>query len=283
MLNAISAEAIKFTRHRATWGLVWIWPLGLVALYLVAIGLDLAGADEDTQTGGGLQAWIANAVGFWNVPGHVIGRFLIGAFVAVVFAGEYGWNTWKLIVPHRARASLIAAKYIVSFSLLTIGFVAAALLFNLLGWVEDVVTGDPIPAGISLGLLAQAHLDGALASLAPVLLTIAYVSLAAIVSRSTTGAIVAGIVAITFEQVFAGFAPALASYAPGLITFLHQALPGYHLANLASFIAQGQALVVPFPAGPVSASLAASIAILAGWVIGLAGLTFWRFGRQDLN
>ena len=38
----------------------------------------------------------------WDVPDNAVGRYLICAFVAVVFAGEYGWNTWKLIVPHRA-------------------------------------------------------------------------------------------------------------------------------------------------------------------------------------
>jgi ABC-2 type transport system permease protein len=283
MLSAISAEAIKFTRHRATWGLVWIWPLGLILLYMIAIGVDLAGADEDTQPGGGLQGWIANAAGFWNVPGHPIGRYLIGAFVAVVFAGEYGWNTWKLIVPHRARTTLIGAKYAVSFGLLALGFIAAALLFNALGWIEDVVTGDPIPAGITYGALAQAHGAGMLAVLGPVLLTIAYVSLAAILTRSTVGALVIGIVVTTFEQVFTSLAPALAPYAPGLVAFLHQALPGYHLTNIASFVGQGQALAVPFPGGPLAATLGFSLAVVAAWIVGLVGFTLWRFQKQDLN
>ena len=70
--------------------------------------------------------WIETSVDFWNVPAHPFGRYLLGAFVAVVFAGEYGWNTWKLIVPHRARNSLIAAKYVVALALLACGFALAA-------------------------------------------------------------------------------------------------------------------------------------------------------------
>ena len=37
MLDAISAEAMKFRRHRATWGLVWIWPIGVVFFLSMAI------------------------------------------------------------------------------------------------------------------------------------------------------------------------------------------------------------------------------------------------------
>jgi ABC-2 type transport system permease protein len=283
MLGVLTAEAIKFTRHRATWGLVWIWPIGLTLIYLLAIGIDLAGADEDTQPGGGLQGWIANAVGFWNVPGHPFGRYLIGAFTAVVFAGEYGWNTWKLIVPHRARATLIAAKYAITFLLLAAGFVLAASLFNFMGWVEDVVTGDPIPDGITAAALLQAHGAAAAATIAPVLLTIAYVGLAAILSRSTVAALVIGLVVTTIEQLFRSFGPMLEPYAPALVGALYQILPGHHLANIGNWLTEGQLLEVPFPSGAFTAPIATSLLIVASWIAALVALTFWSFRRQDIN
>ena len=103
MLDAISAEALKFRRHRATWGLVWIWPIGVIVIWLLAIGVDLANGTQEARRAPTAAGWIADAVSFWNVPRAIRSdRYLIGAFVAVVFAGEYGWNTWKLIVPHRA-------------------------------------------------------------------------------------------------------------------------------------------------------------------------------------
>lgn len=283
MLDAISAEALKFRRHRATWGLVWIWPIGIVLFWLLAIAIDLAKGGSPGDGPASAVGWIANSVDFWNVPAQPIGRYLLGAFVAVVFAGEYGWNTWKLIVPHRARNTLIAAKYVVALALLACGFTLAAIFFNLFGWIEDLATGDSIPAGIAAGALLQAHGLAALAALAPVLLTTAYVSLAAILTRSTVAALVIGLVITTVEQLFRAYAPFLALQAPALVEALYQALPGYHLANLGSWIVDGRALMVLFPSGPLSMAPMASLAILAAWILGLTALTFHVFRRQDIN
>jgi ABC-2 type transport system permease protein len=202
----------------------------------------------------------------------------------VVFAGEYGWNTWKLIVPHRARNSLIAAKYVVALALLACGFVLGAILFNLSSaGSRTSLTGDPIPAGIAAGALLQAHALAALAALAPILLTTAYVSLAAILTRSTVAALVIGFVITTVEQLFRVYAPMLAAQRAGLVGMLYQALPGYHLGNLGYWLSEGRVLVVPFPSGPFSMAPAASLAIVAAWTLGLTALTFRIFRRQDIN
>ncbi|HEV2815680.1 MAG TPA: hypothetical protein VGW40_00445 [Allosphingosinicella sp.] len=283
MLDAIAAEAIKFVRHRATWGLVWIWPIGLCVIGLIAIAVGLLNPSVADSGQANAAGWIADAVAFWRVPGQGLGRYVIGAFVAVVFAGEYGWNTWKLIVPHRARSTLIAAKYIVALALLACGFALGAILFNLVGWAEDVLTGDAIPAGIALGALAKAHVLGALAAIAPLLLTTAYVSLAAILTRSTVAALMIGLAITTAEQLFRTFAPLLEPYAPALIGALYRALPGYHVANVGGWITTGELLQTPLAAGPYSAPFALSLATVAFWVALLVGLTFWRFRRQDIN
>ena len=61
------AEALKFRRHRATWGLVWIWPIGLVVIWLLAIGVDLANGEAEAGPVPTAAGWIADAVGFWSV------------------------------------------------------------------------------------------------------------------------------------------------------------------------------------------------------------------------
>jgi hypothetical protein len=283
MLDAISAEGLKFRRHRATWGLVWIWPIGIALFWLFAIAIDLAKGGSSGDGPASAAGWIENAVDFWNVPAQPIGRYLLGAFIAVVFAGEYGWNTWKLIVPHRARATLIAAKYVVALALVACSYLLAAILFTGLGWIEDVVTGDRIPAGIAAGALIQAHAVAALAAIAPVLLTTAYVSFAAILTRSTVAGLVIGLVITTLEQLFRFYGPMLEPRAPGLVGALYQALPGYHLGNVGTWITEGRALVIPFPSGPFSMAVAASLTILAAWIGGLTVLTFRLFRRQDIN
>lgn len=281
MLDAISAEAMKFRRHRATWGLVWIWPIGVVFLLSMAILIQVAKGEvgrPETVAG-----WIDDAADFWQLAAEPMGRCLICAFVAVVFAGEYGWNTWKLIVPHRARNSLIAAKYVVALALLICGFTSGALLFNLLNWLKDLATGTPIPAGITAGALLQVHGLAFLAALGPIMFTAAYTSLAAILTRSTIAALVIGLVVTTLERLFRYFAPMLEPHAPGLIGLLYQVLPGYHLANLGTWLTEGHVLEVPFPSGLFSMAPMASLAIVAAWTLCLIVLTFRVFRRQDIN
>lgn len=283
MLDAISAEALKFSRHRATWGLVWVWPLLVLTVGLIGIGIGLAEGGSNGADNGTAAGWLATKAGFWNVPAHAFGRYLIGAFVAVVFAGEYGWNTWKLIVPHRSRVTLIAAKYVVALLLMTIGFGLGAVLFNLMTWAVDLTIGNPVPAGVTFGAIVSAHGLGAAAAIAPVFVTVAYVSLAAMLTRSSVAALVIGLVITTVDQVFRGLAPMLEPYAPILVNLFYPVLPGYHTANIANWLGTGQALEVPFPSGPYATSVTVSLAVAAAWTLGCVLLTFQAFRRQDIN
>ena len=117
MLSAISAETLKLGRHRATWLLVWIFPIAAFALASTAVLVQLSRSDVPTGDVADLQIWLENSASFWNTPPNGLVRIIVCAYVAVVFAGEYSWNTWKLIVPHRARSTLIASKYLVVIGL----------------------------------------------------------------------------------------------------------------------------------------------------------------------
>ena len=242
MLDAISAEALKFRRHRATWGLVWIWPIGLTIIMLLAIVIDLA-------NGG---------VGATSEPAHRRrldrgrDRLLERARPSLrplsdrrLRRGGVRRRIWLEHLeadrpaprPQHADRRQICRRFGLARDAASPSPPSCSTRS---GWVEDVVTGDPIPAGIALGALLKAHGLAALAAVAPVLLTTAYVSLAAILTRSTVGALVIGLVITTLEQLFRSFAPMLESYAPALVGALYQALPGYHLANIGG-LAHGRA------------------------------------------
>lgn len=282
MLDAISAESLKLTRHKATWFLVWLYPVGFFAIFLAAIVAGLVAPEPPAQAG--LQEWLFDTAVIWYIPGNALGRYLIAAFAAVAFAGEYGWNTWKLIVPHRARFALIAAKYVVVVALLAIAFALTALLSVLGTSLEDVITGDPLPAGITAGALFEVHGEAALSALAPGLLTVAYASLAAILTRSTIAALVIAIVAVSIEQLIFNFGPILYMKSPALVWGLYHALPGYHLDNLTRWIREGAGAVTEFPFGAtVALGWATSLAVTAAWIGGLAALTVASFKRQDIN
>jgi len=283
MLSAMSAEALKLRRHRATWLLVWIFPILVLVGTTVAIIAQLVQNSPPAAGAPELAKWLDDAADFWDAPPNGLPRMLIGAFIAVVFAGEYGWNTWKLIVPHRSRTTLIGAKYAVSLTLIYAAFLLAALIMMTMGWLEDVLTGDPLPEGITAGGLFTAHWRGFVGGLPTVLFTIAFVSLAAILTRSTVAALVIGIVVVTLEQLFRAFGPILSMYMPGLVELLYQVLPGYHLANLAEWATDRRAEAVPFPSGIIAYDWTTSLAIASAWILGLVALTFLRFRRQDIN
>jgi len=282
MLDAIRAETLKLTRHKASWFLVWLYPIGLT-LALVAVLVSSLVSPEPPEPQG-LNEWLEGTTVAWMIPGELVGRYLMGAFVIVAFAGEYGWNTWKLVVPHRSRSSLIAAKYATVSGLFAIAFLLAAIIGIVGSFVVDVVSGDPLPAGITAGGLLAVHSKAALAALPPALITLGYASLAAVLTRSTIAALVIVIVAGALEQILFNGGPFLSTKAPALIWFLYHVLPGYHLENLGSWIGQGTALSVAFPSGgTVALPWSVSVGAVAAWAAGLIGLTFAAFRRQDIN
>ena len=282
MLEALSAEALKMRTHKATWFLVWLFPIAFTIVMLIMIGSGMLGFDPPDRPD--LHGWLENTVLIWFVPSNAFGRYLISAFVAVVFAGEYGWNTWKLIVPHRRRPSLIAAKYALVVGLFAISFLVTAVLITALTFADDLLTGDTIPAGVNAAVLWGEHSRSALAAILPVLIAVGYASLAAVVTRSTIAALVIAIAATTLEQVIVGFGPQLYANFPSIVWPLYNILPGHHIANVSDCVREGAALKRPFPGGlAVHYSCTASLAILAAWIAALWGATFAVFRRQDIN
>ena len=282
MLEALSAEALKMRTHKATWFLVWLFPIAFTIIMLLMIGAGIAGVDKPEQPD--VADWIENTTLIWFVPNNAVGRYLISAFIAVMFAGEYGWNTWKLIVPHRRRTSLVAAKYGLILILFAISFILTAILLTGLSFADDALTGDTVPAGLNAAVLWDSHWKAALAAVAPVLIATGYASLAAVLTRSTIAALVIAIVATTIEQVVVGFGPQLYMKFPSIVWPLYHVLPGHHIASLAECIREGAALKRDFPGGlVVQYSCAASVAILLAWIAALWGATFAAFRRQDIN
>lgn len=283
MLDALSAEGLKLTRHKATWFLVWLYPILFLLLFLVSIAIGLAHQVAHARPPV-TSHWIEQTAIIWKLPNQTIGRYLIAAYVAVAFAGEYGWNTWKLIVPHRARAALIAAKFVMIFLLFLAALALTAALSVLGTWIEGLANGHPAPGGVTAAAILDVHARTALAGLAPFLFTLASIGLAAVLTRSMVAALVIGIVVATVEQVFLAFGPLLSTYAPALVWTSYHALPGYHLANLASWIEAGTARESAFPDGRIVAlGWATSLAACVAWIGALTAATFAAFQRQDIN
>jgi ABC-type transport system involved in multi-copper enzyme maturation permease subunit len=276
-MGALTAEFSKMLRHRALWGLVWIFPIGLTLLFVLGMLLRNAHPVHPPSMRMSADIWIDGTTVVWKVAGIALGRYFVGAFTALVFAGEYGWNTWKLIVPHRRRLDLIAAKYAVVVGLLMLSFAIASVLAIALNIISPMVTGaTPPPDGITVGALLAAHGRSALAALVSTLLTVGYASLASILLRSTLGGAVVAVAVVTAEGLASAFAPLLDPT-------LFLALPSYHLRNLTSWIVSGRAAVQLLPSGMIQDPWTTSLAWIAAWTVVLWVAAIVTFERQDLN
>ena len=279
MRNLIAAEWTKLIPHKGTWLLVWIYPVLFLLVLTIAIFAEGKNPDAMTATG-----WIDDTTMIWYVPMISLGRYFIAAYFGLVFAGEYGWNTWKLVVPHAARWRLIAAKYAVALGLLYVAWIAAAAISLVLAYVEAAVTGTAVPQGVTLAGLARAHGQPIVEAIAPVLLTAGYASALAVLTRSTLAAFIVSLVLITFDDLFGKIVLWLSAFGMEWLAVPYRLLPGYHLQNMWMWLHTGAGFKLPLASGTVIAySQTVSLAALAIWVVGLVGLTFAVFRRQDIN
>jgi ABC-type transport system involved in multi-copper enzyme maturation permease subunit len=273
MVELLQAERIKLTRHRVAWLTLWIFPIGVLLVSVLMTGYEWMRPEPPKP--GDAAAWIKETTQVWSLPQNALGRFFVAAFTAVAFGGEYGWNTWKLIGPHRDRSSLLLAKYVVVLALVATAFLAYAALYIPLAMINGALTNDPAPAGIEFGALLAAHGPEALQTAIVTLLTVAYASTAAMLTRSTMAGAITAIVVITLESA----AQLLLMVSPALYRWT----PMHHLGNLESWIEKGRALTIPVTQPPIADGWVVSAVYLAALTFGLIALTFAAFRRQDLN
>ena len=280
MRNIVSAEWTKLLPHKGTWLLVWIYPI----IFALILMIGLIGEPGMSKAAGVAKGWIGETTMVWHIASFPMGRYFIAAYIALVFAGEYGWNTLKLVLPHTQRWKLIAAKYAVAIGLLYAAWALAAGMTVVAEYAKTALASLPVPEGVTLGAILNGHITALLHGVAPLLLTAGYASLLAVVTRSTLAAFIASLVLITFDELFGKLIGLLSAYGMEWLSVPYRVLPGYHLDNFASWTQEGVGFQVKLASGAVVAcSQTTSMLALAAWIIGLFALTFAIFRRQDVN
>jgi ABC-type transport system involved in multi-copper enzyme maturation permease subunit len=279
MRNLISAEWTKMLPHKGTWLLVWIYPILFFVIFAITIMVEPKSTKPESVAG-----WIEDTSVIWHVSSISLGRYFVAAYFAILFAGEYGWNTWKLVVPHAARWKLAASKYVVALGLLYIAWIATALISVAMRYLGSVVTGETLPQGLTLGAILDGHFTLLKLGIAPLLITVGYATAAAVLTRSTMATVIISIVLVTLDELFGRIVGWLSSYGMEWPALIYRVLPGYHLHNLSSWMQGGVAYQAKLATGTVIAySYSTSFLALTAWIVGLAGLTLWVFRRQDIN
>ena len=192
LTDAIAAEGYKFLRNRSVlfWGFVFV-PLAVLLFNLTLetyLGLHNSGIVGGRAGEIPLGEQVLHGIG---LAGSSFAQIFFVAGAAAIFAGEYRWETWRLLTPRNSRINLLAAKFAVyamacAASLAGLGL--GALLQTLYGAMLNGMTiAMPSAAfgGQLLGLF--------LATWAELLVVGVFTAAVAVAGRAMTGALLAGI------------------------------------------------------------------------------------------
>lgn len=185
--QAFNAEIFKLSRNR--WTLFWAFG------FMPVFGL-VSGLIEETA----VRAYVGDVLPYANpirsafdglgtMQSSIFQIFaIVGA--AILFAGEYRWETWRAILPRNDRTAIMFAK----LALFALAAAACILACGLGRWIvglyDAMLTGEAqSPANPVSGLLV-----GFAAAFLQIMVTGALVMLVSVVSRSLMAAIVGPLV-----------------------------------------------------------------------------------------
>lgn len=185
--QAFDAELFKLLRNR--WSLFWTF--GFMPVFVLAVGLI-----EETL----VRAYTGDILPFANPTLYAydglglmqpsISQLFAIVGAAILFAGEYRWETWRAILPRNDRMATLVAKLLLYALTAGASILACALARLLVGFYDAMLTGQAdAPASPVVGLLT-----GFGGTFLQIMVTGALVMLVSVVSRSLLAAIVGPLV-----------------------------------------------------------------------------------------
>jgi ABC-2 type transport system permease protein len=283
------AEWYKITGNRwATGCMIWVFPALAVLVTVLALLAAVFSSRFRMEVNNDPAVWTDVAILPWLIPNNPLGRGLLLGFTAVLFAGEYQWDTWKVIVPRSQRVPLILVKFLAVALFVVFAFTLMSILLTTGLGMISLVAGASYGPELGRDVLADFAEDYGLQMLYAFVSTIiaaGYASLAAMITRSILGSVITGIV-VSIGETFLFVPLYLIASLLGEDSILHiyRFIPSYNLLNLFSWLNGETPGGLEFPSGKivVDSQLFAE-AVLAAWVIGLVALTAYTFQRQDIT
>ncbi|MBN1669330.1 MAG: ABC transporter permease [Anaerolineales bacterium] len=289
LLRAEWQKVIK--NYKLTGFLVWLYPIGLVAFFAMITFATLV--SETIQQGmiaTGSGQWTTNMLGVWvlvtSFPANILPRMLPLAFMAVVFASEYQWGMWKNLVPRSRRVSLILAKFMILILVVTISIVLCSLVIGIGQVLSHRAAGvayGPVVTLEVLGDFLRGYAREVLLGMISLFILAEYAALAALLTRSILGGLLAGFGLSVLEPMSFMFLVLIGrlSDKPDIIN-LYQFTPTYNIENVRSWLVSNLPLTQVDAYFTAEPSLAFSSIVLGVWVIGLITLIISVFERQDI-
>ncbi len=292
MINLMRAEWKKsLGNYQLTSFLVWVYPVGSGAFYVLMIIASLLSKTMRAGMPLGTGSWVVDMVSGWGLinsfPGNVFGRLFPLAYMAVVFAGEYEWGTWKNILPRNRRHKIISAKLIILSVLVMISLTMMTVLIAIGQGLLHRIVGIAYGPGMNQDAIAEFLSGyGREASLAgtTMLILATFAALAAVITRSTIGTLLLSFGFSILDILMAGILLLISNILnqPNLVNLFQYSIT-YNLDNIRTWLMIAEPLRQPVPGFTAEPTLAASAMVLTGWLILLLVVTLFTFQRQDIT
>jgi ABC-type transport system involved in multi-copper enzyme maturation permease subunit len=213
------------------------------------------------------------------------GFLIVIVFVATSVGSEYGYETWKAIVPRYGhRASFLLTKWIVGLATLLLLVVTIFGIVLPLGWIGATVLG--ISADTTTTLAPIAYIK----SIAVTLLSFVFIGtltlLATVVARSAVAGVVSGILVTILMTLLKDLLPGIYESTPLLARGLAWLLPMSHFSNLhyqwawAEPAGETETTMALIIGHPVPSAL--SLLIGLGYIVIMLGVSVAIFNRRDM-
>ncbi len=294
MRSALGAEWRKLVGHKKAFSfLVMIFPVGALVIVLaidIVPGFLVPAVRE--YNAANARFWTDDLIVIWTVlsgfPGGTFLQMPFIAFIAVAFAGEYQWGTWKNILPGQSRTVLIVSKFVVLSALILLALVLTSLIITGGNWLSSILFNSPFGpplAEVDFAVLAKEYLAQIFVTFASILIAAAYTALIAMYSRSVIASLLLaiGVGIVEFASILLLLLAGSILKKPSIVN-IFVVTPTYNLDNIKSWILEGVGSNAGgIPGFTAVLPLAISVLIVVLWLVGLLGLTAVVFRRQDIT
>ncbi|PIE79589.1 MAG: hypothetical protein CSA11_11390 [Chloroflexi bacterium] len=287
MISLFLAEWQKIAGHRWASGfLIWLFPIGITVIVAISILTALFSPNTIQILGLSTAKWTDQMINIWGITSNTLGRLLLMGFTAIIFGGEYQWQTWKNIIPYRQRASLIFTKFVALGAFVTIAFATTSIIWGIGVSIVVSISGEantPTLTGNMLTNFLANYTLTAISAFISVMISAGYAALGALLTRSVVGAALVGFIVTIMEEISIAIfllIQRLTNIQP--VVNLYRLTPTFNLRNVGSWINNGNPFLLQgldFP----PANLYFSMVVLLVWVFGLILLTTLLFKRQDIT
>jgi len=293
MRNRFRAEWQKIVGNTRPFAfLVLIYPIGALTIVLLLCLVLLVSDPFRQQVAAAPPLWNDSLINVWSLftryPTNIFLTMPFFAFTAVLFAGEYQWQTWKNVLPRQSRLSVMLIKFVALGLIIVVSLFAASLIWGIGGRLQTWIVGVAYGPALSGAIMRDFLQDYGVQLFVTFVSTLIFSGITALLAMYTRS-ILASVLLTIGLRIIEAAAPILLLI--GAQIFEREALinwvaytPTYSLQNVNSWLLlESGSTMGGMPGLTNIPSLGGSLGVILLWMVLLVGVTAVLFQRQDIT